>query len=226
MRFYVLEPEGGRFGTKWAYADVLDPHHTEDVGPRCPVCGETVGPLVWLPPHRIKLSSAKPEKWGDFLWGPFSPFMVSERFKQVYYQEGLRGIVHFWPPAEIVRMGTKKTGGLTPQPPTYCLVEINWDGAAMDEKASEVVVQYPGKPECSCCRQSGRGLLKQKGIFLEAGSWKGEDMFRARGTGEILVSEWLREVAERHKLRNVRFIPAEKYGYEHPGRWYVRDDGD
>jgi len=121
-------------------------------------------------------------------------------------------------------MGTKKTGDLTPQPPTYYLVEINWDGAVMDEKASGVVVQYPEKPECSYCRQSGRGLLKQKGIILEAGSWKGEDIFMARGAGGILVSERFKEVAERYKLKNVRLIPAEKYAYEHPGRWYVRED--
>lgn len=228
MKFYVLKSEGGRFGTKWAYADILDPQNTEDVGPRCPVCGETVGPLVWLLPHRIKLASAKPEKWGDFLWGAGFGLMVSERFKQIYEQEGLRGIVRFWPPVEIVRMGTKKTGDLVPQPPTYYLIEINWDGAAMDEKASEVVVQYPEKPECSYCRQSGRGRLKQKGIILETGSWKGDDIFHARGAGGILVSERFKEVAERYRLKNVLLISAERYAYDahrpHFPLHYVRED--
>ena len=224
MSFYVLKSEGGRFGTKWVYADVLEPHQTDDVGPRCPVCGKTVGPLVWLPPHRIKLSSAKPEKWGDFLWGAGFDLMVSEHFKQIYEREGLRGIVRFWPPAEIVRMGTKKTGDLVPQPSTYFLMEVNWDGASEDEEASGIVVQYPAKPACSYCRQSGRGLLKRKGIILEAGSWKGEDIFKARGESDILVSERFKEVAERYKLKNVRLIPAEKYAYEHPGRWYMKED--
>lgn len=223
MRFYVLESEGGRFGTKWAYADVLDPQNTEDIGPRCPVCGKTVGSLVWLPPHRIKLSSAKPRKWGDFLWGAGFSLMVSERFKNIYEEERLQGIVHFGSSPEIVRMGTKKTADLAPQPPTYCLVQINWDGAAMDERASGVVAQYPQKPECPYCRQSGRGRLRQKGIILEVGSWRGDDIFHARGAAGILVSERFKEIAERYQLRNVHLIPAERYAYEHPGRWFVRD---
>ncbi len=225
MRFYLLLPEGGRFGTKWAYGDILDPHDTRDTGPRCPACGNTVGSLVWVPPHRIKLSSAKPEKWGDFLWGAFSSVMVSERFRRIYEKEGLRGITHWWPPAELVRMGTKKTGDLVPKPPTYYLMRINWDGAAMDDSASGLVVKYPEKRECSYCKQSGRILLKRKGIVLEAGSWEGDDMFHARGAGGILVSERFKEVAQTHKLKNVLLTRADKYAYDlhRPGGWYVRD---
>ncbi len=109
MSFYVLEPEGGElFGTKWAYGAVAKPHVTEDIGQRCSGCQETAGPLVWLPPHRIELSSAKPEKWGDFLWGAGFELVVSARFKTVYETERLIGIRQFHPPAEIVRVGKKR----------------------------------------------------------------------------------------------------------------------
>jgi hypothetical protein len=227
MSFYVLKPEGGLFGTKWAYADILDPQNTEDVGPRCPVCGKTVGPLVWLLPHRIKLSSAKPEKWGDFLWGAGFGLMVSERFKQIYEQEGLQGIVHFWPQVEIVRMGTKKTGDLTPQPPAYSLVDINWDGANLDDMASGVVRR---RMDCEYCR-SGY-IERYGGIMIEPESWRGVDIFKARGLpGVIIVSERFVEVVSRQKLRNVQLTPAGKYAYDerrtrYASPWYIKDGLD
>jgi len=97
MNFYVLEPDGGLlFGTKWAYADQMDPVRRGE-GDDCPVCGGPIGGLRWLPPHRIKLSSAKPEKWGDILWGAGFLLMVSDRFKMIYEAEGLTGITVFHP---------------------------------------------------------------------------------------------------------------------------------
>lgn len=70
MNFYVLEPEGGlMFGTVQAYADQVDPVILGDDAPLCPRCGRPQNGFAWLLPHRIKLSSARPEKWGDFLWG-------------------------------------------------------------------------------------------------------------------------------------------------------------
>lgn len=224
MRFYVLESEGGRFGTKWAYADVLDPYHTEAIGPRCPGCGETVGSLVWLPPHRIKLSSAKPEKWSDLLWGAGLDLMVSERFKQIYEQEELRGVVRFWPFAEIARMGTKKAGDLTPKTPHYYHVEIVWDGANLDDVVSGIVRR---RVNCEYCR-SGY-IERYEGIMIEPGSWRDVDIFKARGLpGVIIVSERFAEVASKHKFRNVQLIPADKYAYDerrtrYASPWYIKD---
>ena len=99
MKFYVLEPEKGMlFGTKWAYADQVDPVViSEEAEHYCPVCGGPVGMLKWLPPYRVKLSSAKPEKWGDFVWGAGFLLLVSDRFKAVYEREGLTGITAFLP---------------------------------------------------------------------------------------------------------------------------------
>ena len=76
--FYVLKPEGGRFGTKWAYGEAANPEKIgSTASQRCPVCGAGMGMLQWLPPHYLQLSSAKPEKWGDFLWGTVFPMMKS-----------------------------------------------------------------------------------------------------------------------------------------------------
>jgi len=224
MKFYVLKPaEGIRFGTKWAYADQVDPVViSEEAEHYCPVCGGPVGMLKWLPPYRVKLSSAKPEKWGDFVWGAGFLVIVSERFKELYERERLTGIKVF-SPVEVVRVGKRKTGDLPPGLPVYHLIEIVWGGANQDDIASRVV--WEKEPTCSYCRIDGH-LIKQAGIILEEGSWSGVDIFEARGaSGVILVSERFKEVVERYGLKNAWFIPAEKFAWDErrPGLWYILD---
>lgn len=218
--FYVLEPDGGLlFGTKWAYADQVDPVQLGE-SKKCPRCGGAVSLLRWLPPHRIKLSSAKPEKWGDFLWGAGIDLMVSNRFKTIYEAEGLTGITMFYPPAEIVRVGRRKTGDLPSPLPEYHLIEIIWNGANLDDEASQAI-----RKEAKC--EFHRGAVESlEHIVIEPGSWTGVDIFEARGLpGRVVVSERLKQVIEAYKLKNAWLIPAGKYAYdEHrPRLWYVRE---
>ncbi len=187
MKFYVLKPERGElFGTKWAYGEIAQPDYT-GLGDRCPVCSSPIGMLRWLPPHRFNLSSAKSEKWGDFLWGAGFELMVSARFKAIYEAEGLIGIKQFYPPAEIVRVGRRKTGDLPPTLPTYHLVEIERLGPELDEEASGVVRR---RLECAYCH---RGYIERwERIIIKSSSWRGEDIFFPRGLpGDCIVSETL-----------------------------------
>lgn len=223
MDFYVLKPEGGiRFGTKWAYADQIDPVYRGEAH-RCPVCGGPVTGLSWLPPHRIKLSSAKPEKWGDFLWGAGFLLMVSDRFKRIYEAEALTGITIFHPPAEIVRVGKRKTGDLPSSRPQYHLIEIMWNGANQDDIASALVRERPVK--CSYCRVGGFPR-RQEGVVIDEESWTGVDIFTPRGApARVMVSERFKQIAEVHELTNMWLILSEKYAYDdhRPGLWYVRE---
>jgi len=219
--FYVLEPEEGMlFGRKWAYADLVDPVNYGEP-PRCPVCGGPVGSREWLPPHRIKLSSAKPERWGDFVWGAGFPLLVSERFCDVYESEGLTGVTRFHSAAEIVRAGARRAADLTVPLPVYRLVDIVWNGANQDDAASGTVTERA--VSCPYCRVGG-GEHWQDRIVIEEGSWTGADIFTPRGApASIMVSERFREVAERHRLKNLWLVPAGQYGYDvrRPGLWYV-----
>jgi hypothetical protein len=220
--FYVLKPgQGELFGTKWAYGEQAEPTEIgSSAAFSCPICGAQMGMLRWLPPHYLKLSSAKPEKWGDFLWGTVFPMMVSSRFKALYEVEKLSGITKFYPPATIVRVGRKKTGDLPPDLPVYHLVEIVWNGANLDDELSRVV-----RKRVTCEYDRGAVEVVEE-IVLEAGSWTGADIFEARGLpGRILVSDRVRRVVEQHNLTNVLLIPIEKYAYnEHrPGGWYIRE---
>ncbi len=221
MKFYVLKPDGGiRFGTKWAYADLVEPVLVGECD-RCPVCGGPISMLRWLPPHRIKLSSAKPEKWGDFVWGAGFLLMVSGRFKEIYEAEGLTGITVFHPPAEVVRVGRGKTGDVPPSLPAYHLIEIVWNGGNLDDTASGIIRK---SSKCEFCRGAARSFER---VVIDQSSWTGVDIFEARGLyGEIIITERFKRVVEIYGLKGAWLIPTERYAYdEHRrGLWYVRED--
>ncbi len=224
-KFYVLKPEEGiRFGRKWAYADILEPSGTGD-SQKCPVCGGAVSGLKWLPPRRIKLSSAKPAKWGDFVWGAGFPLLVSKRFKDIYEQEGLSGIAEFSSPVEVIRLGNLKSGYFPTPPPVYHLIHIPWGGANQDDEASGLTHEMPEKIKCGFCR-SGFTWKKQDRIVIEEGSWNGSDIFKARNAPTpFMVSERFKKVVEDYQLTNRWLVPADRYAYDERrwGLWYVKD---
>jgi hypothetical protein len=151
--------------------------------------------------------------------------MVSAGFKAIYQAEGLAGIRHFDPPAEIVRVGRRRTGDLPPSLPSYHLVHIERLGPELDEEASGMNRTRLGCPYCH------RGDLEGwERIVIKPESWSGEDIFYPRGiSGDIVVSQRFKDVIEANQLKNVWLILAEKwaYGREQPGyapRAYVRED--
>jgi len=224
-KFYIVKPEEGiRFGTKWAYADMVEPIRTGD-SQHCPICNSAVSSLKWLPPHRIRLSTAKPEKWGDFVWGAGFPLLVSANFKRIYEQEGLTGIQEFSEPVEIVRMGARKSGVFPTTPPEYHLINVLWGGANQDDKASGLTHEHPEIIKCNFCR-TGVTWRKQDQIVLEENSWDGSDIFKARNAPtSFMVSERFKIMVEKYELKNVRLIPADKFGYDErrTGLWFVHD---
>jgi len=224
-KFFVIEPADGKmFGTKWAYAESLEPSNIGD-SQKCPVCGGAVSLRRWLPPHRIKLSSGKPSKWGDFVWGAGFPLLVSSKFKEIYEREGLTGIEEFSSPVEIVRMGTLKSGQFPVPPPTYHLIHVPWGGANQDDVASGLTHVRPEVITCAFCRVGVTGRKLER-VVIEEGSWNGSDIFKPRNAPvPFMVSECFKQVVENHKLTNILIIPADKYAYDErrPGLWYVKD---
>lgn len=221
MRFYVLEPVGGlMFGTKWAYGEPVGTRVFGD-GRHCPFCGRPITGYEWQPPHRIKLSSAKPEKWGDFVWGAGFDLMVSNRFKQIYELEGLNGIEYFYPPVDIIRVGTRKAGDLPEGIPIYHLVSIRWNGANLDDQESEVK-RKPEKPPL--CPYHRGGIIYLKQMILQPDSWDGSDIFLAGGglDSAIIVSQRFYDIVKKYSLTNAWLIPAENYAYREIGGWYLR----
>lgn len=225
MQFYVLQPVGGlMFGTRYAYGEPVKPAYTDVGMPVCPACHQTVGMLKWLPPHQVKLSSADPRKWCDFVWGAGFNLLASSRFREIYEQEGLKGIVLFYPQAEIVRIGNRKTGELPSNLPVYHETEIEMLGPELDMVASSVVLSRGSTERCHYCHIVLNGRkLRQERVVINPLSWQGEDIFAPRGNPQFIVSERFRRVVEGNGLTNASFIPCEKYAYKEP-YWFVRDD--
>jgi len=220
MDFFVMKCENGLFGTKWGYAERVEPLYQGETL-RCPVCNAYVQGTDWLPPHTIKISSAKPEKWGDFLWGTIFPFMVNERFIKAYQDDGLTGIDTFYPKAKIARVGRKKTGDIPENIPSYYLVDVPWGKANMDDTKSRAVRKG------DICEYCHGFIHKFEGLYIEDGSWHGDDIFRPRGySGRCVVTEKFKNSVESRNMKNVQFIPAKLIDYEEyrPGFWYVRED--
>lgn len=222
-KFFVLQPEGGiTSGGQWAAASSFDPPNLGN-SQKCPVCGKPVTARRWMPPHQVKLSRARPSKWGDFMWGPASSLLVSRHFKQIYEQEGLTGISSFSEPVEIIRMGSLKNGQFPAPPPVYHVIHVLWGGANQDDAASRLKFNDSAAVQCTHCRfnRSGR---RQERVIVEPGSWNGKDVFIPRNAPVLfLVSERFKQVVEEHRLTNAWFIPSEHYAYDDSrwGKWYV-----
>lgn len=209
MGYYVARPAGGsRFGKLFAYGDIVDPQlvGTRELDPeRCPQCGEGLGSLRWLPPHRIALSS---KRYPDALWGAGFYVMFSHRLKRLYESHKFRGVLWFDPPAEIVRVGRRRTANVQPWPPDYHNVVFTLGGASLDDARSGA-----NRPTglCSYCRGGINSL--EKVAFLP-GSWTGADVFSAYGlVGVIIVSQRLADVISEEQVTNIELTPIEDYRF-------------
>ncbi len=228
MQFYVLEAfEAMLFHTRWAYASPEEPKNYGDAM-RCPICGGYVSMLKWLPPYCVHLSSADPRKWGDFVWGAgIDAPLVSVRFKEAYEGTNLQGILGFRGPVEIVRIGKRRRGDLPSVLPTYYIADIERLGPATDPGKEERIYTPGTRVPCGFCQVTEGGWLqRQARVVVDIDTWRGEDIFIARGgPSQPIVSERFKEFAEQHRFTNMWLIPTEYYAHDSPlGGWYVRPE--
>ncbi len=225
QQFYILKPEGDElFGTKFAYGQMGTPYSLGDCE-YCPKCHSAVSMLLWLPLHRLELSSSKPEKWGDFLFGAdYHPF-VSAKFKSIFEQEELKGLITFHPPAKIIKLGTKSPKDVIESLPVYHMMEIPCEGAEIDIEASHMVYNKPSN--CDKCKQSNRIFKSHKGLIIKENSWIGLDIFRPwGGLNYIFVTERFKSVLEKYKPTNYLLYPADQWWEEEPNLnpFYTHED--
>ncbi|WP_232536901.1 hypothetical protein [Cystobacter fuscus] len=161
---------------------------------------------TWLPPLRgeLKLNG---EGFGDYVRGPGSGALVSEQFAKAFRAEGLTGLPDFQP-VEVVRVRGRRRSPLASSPPPYFHVTPVFGGAAVDESKSRIRRASP--LSCDWCRETNVETIH--GFALEEGSWRGEDVFFARGLpGNAVVSARFVHFVERHALKNMLLIPTEEY---------------
>lgn len=89
------------------------------------------------------------------------------------------------------------------------------------------LVEYNELTQCTKCM--GGDVQSVRGFSLDQSTWRGEDMFRAWGiSGEIIVSDHVRELRDKHGLTNMNLTRVEEYFWDPYRRWtpidYSPDD--
>jgi hypothetical protein len=207
MKFYVLQNPKVERGD--AVTDFL---HVEAsrVGdaPRCPVCGEYIGPFQLLPPIRLELK-AWGSRWGDVAFGVGDQILISNTLKDMFVEADLVGLARL-DPVEIVKISRRKTR--VGSPPDYLLASIRRGRALVDESASGLERDEPST--CEECRTGGI-IKRTKRIVLDANTWSGEDIFYTRNLrGTILASERFKRLCDDHDLANCCLVEAEDFHFD------------
>ncbi len=206
-RFFVLDDVlAGEYDTKF---DPVEPSNLGDA-PRCPQCGTLLGMLTWLPPYRVDLEVYGKQP-GDFVTGPGGDsFLISERMAMAFQAEGLTGLQGFHP-VEISRVRKKRKSSRPVSVPRYLEVIACFGRAYLDEKRS--LLRYAEARTCDECRSADLDTIH--GFTLKPESWRGEDVFRARGLPGVLIgSERFAAFVARHELKNIKLIPTEEYVWD------------
>jgi hypothetical protein len=200
MNFYIIN--NNLFDdSRYAYGEEMD-HHTGNYE-KCNVCGKPISMRKWMPPLKAKLS--KP-LYGDFVFGTFSNFLTSERFKKGYMNSGLKGIKAF-EVVEIIKIGHMNKN--SPQPPIYYNVLITISGAKIDEEKSVFVRE--GEIDCDFCRVGG--IIKSfKRIIIKEYTWEGYDIFHTTILpGTVIVTQKFYDFVKFNNYTNIDLVPAETY---------------
>jgi hypothetical protein len=207
MRFYDLDRHpSGIAETCFSKKAGYNQGHAD----QCAVCGAFTSSLTWLPPYQVEIELYG-KQFGDLAFGyGGNDFLVSQRFREVYYQHELTGLVGF-DPIEVIKVKNKSRRKLRCTPPLYFRVVAMRGATALDHIASEF--QWDRSPTCPACKS---GIVRSwKRLLLEPGTWTGEDVFRPKGLGgTIMVTERFKVACEQHGITNAVFTPAEDAGHD------------
>ena len=190
------------YNNNFAYCEPTDDASYSHPTPKCPVCGSTVGPLQWDEPRKVIFS--KP-KYGDLVYG--LKFLVSEKFKNLYENSDLKGIIEFIP-VEIVKVRYLKQ--LSTEIPIYYSVRLIYSFARVDKNRS-YITGHPDERYCSLCKPFGTTIDVIKGIYIDETNWGGEDIFHLHEIGSIFISQKFVDFCLINELTNLDYINTKNY---------------
>ncbi len=163
--------------------------------------------LKWLPPFRVEL-----ESWGKH-YGDIADvgddLIVSERFRQVFENSGLQGLVSF-EPVVIIKVLYRR--GKPKEPlPRYFKAAVVRSTTTINQEASGFVWENVAKicPECLFDT-----LKRYQALIIKEETWTGEDIFFPRGGHGPIVSERFKNVFDKNRMLGAVFIPVEEAGYD------------
>ena len=187
----------------WRWCDAIPVDRVNGDCEKCPVCNQPISMLKWLEPRKMRLTNSK---YPDRLtaWLP-EPMVISEKFKEVYEQEGLTGIRKYIP-IEVVKISriTKNS----PVAPKYFSAEIDYTTNIRLDVAKSVIIGQKGDWSCELCNPYGTTCDKIMKLSLNVSEWKGEDIFKVYSLpGRVFVSERFYDFVKKHNFTNFNLVP-------------------
>jgi hypothetical protein len=165
---------------------------------KCEGCGNYISMLEWLEPLEINVSS---NKLGDFIFGTFVGFIVSDKFKRLYNESSLKSIKKFTQ----VRIKNANFDE------NYFYPEIPILKAFIDLS----LVEFESESLCRVCQKGGSEIKKVEGVvFLNPTDIKDDIFFTtALGQADVFVSTAFKNFIQEHNFKNCKFIDASEYHF-------------
>lgn|SRR5690606_5589059 len=195
MEFYIVN--NSRFNNNgFAYGEEKGNVNTGDAI-FCVECENPLTMLEWLPPFEIKLSKGK---LGDVIFGTFSHFIVSEKFKELYQKNKFTGILTF-EPVTIYQKGELLID-------KYYYPKIVLSDVHIDIEKSGII--FEGVEKCSTCQKAGRVIKKIKGLYFSNEEKIEYDIFCTKMLpGDMIFSKQFKDATK--DLLNLSFTEVEQY---------------
>lgn len=183
--------------SNFAYAEQSQEAFRTGIATKCEGCGNYISMLEWLEPLEMNVSN---KKLGDFIFGTFVGFIVSDNFKKLYENLSLRGIRKF----REVSIRDFNTA--------YFYPEIRILNAFIDLNS----VEFENESLCSECQKGGGEIRKVDGVtFLNPLEIKDDIFFTtALGQADVFVSSAFKNFVDEYNFKNYIFIDAAKYCFE------------
>lgn len=202
MHYWV--PCSLSFDDPWLPMAYVEEPNNSGPGQDCPVCGMGLGMLSWIPPRRLSVVTyGRPLT--DILEcaGAGDAFIVTEKFRQMWEAEGLRGIREF-EPVEVVQTRKK---ALQAPPPLLYYAEPAREGDRLDD-AKSGVIRKRGK-KCACC--GGPSVVRIERIVLDPTSITGNDAFYLMNYNNGVFSPRAKDAFDRWGITTYGLVRDDEY---------------
>jgi hypothetical protein len=201
MSFYVLNNQLFN-DDEYAINERIEPINRGDCD-YCDLCDSPISLLKWLPPYNVRVTK---KRLGDFIFGDVHPFLVSQKFKDVYENGGYGGIDSFSPVQLYFRRQLLDVAYHFPIfLPNFRRLDLDRCG-----------IRYDPAAVCPRCQHGGeRDYSQMLGIFWEDEGAITEDVIKTKATSNFSFSQRLKDAMEAAGITNTVFVPAEVFVPSH-----------
>lgn len=182
----------------FAISDRIEPINRGDCD-YCDLCGRPISLLKWLPPYNVRVTK---KHLGDIIVGDVHPFLVSQKFKDLYEAGGFKGIERFSPVQLYFRRKPLEDAYYYPHiPPNFHKADLDRCGIKYDPDGICPRCQHGGKKDDSA----------MVGMFWEDEAGIQEDVLENKGAGQFSFSQRLKDAMEAAGITNTVFVPAAEF---------------